>query len=75
MAPRRVNVVSPGVTATEAYNSMSNEQRQAMFTKMAASLPVGRVGQPVDIASAFVLLLENSFMTGSVIDVEGGGLL
>ncbi|MFW5387654.1 SDR family oxidoreductase [Yersinia sp. 2542 StPb PI] len=75
LAPRRVNVVSPGVTATEAYNSMSNEQRQAMFTKMAASLPVGRVGQPVDIAGAFVLLLENSFMTGSVIDVEGGGLL
>ncbi len=54
---------------------MNSEQRQAMFTKVSASLPVGRVGQPVDIASAYILLLENSFMTGSLIDVEGGGLL
>ncbi|HEN3609454.1 TPA: SDR family oxidoreductase [Yersinia enterocolitica] len=75
LAPRRVNIVSPGVTATEAYSRMNSEQRQAMFTKVSASLPVGRVGQPVDIASAYILLLENSFMTGSVIDVEGGGLL
>lgn len=75
LAPRRVNVVSPGVTATEAYDTMSSEQRQAMFDRVGAGLPVGRVGQPADLASAYLLLMENGFMTGTVIDVDGGGLL
>lgn len=75
LAPRRVNVISPGVTATEAYAGMSEEARQAMFARTAASLPVGRVGQPDDIAAAFILAMENGFISGSLIDVDGGGLL
>lgn len=75
LAPRRVNVISPGVTATEAYAGMPEEARQAMFARTAASLPVGRVGQPDDIAAAFILSMENGFISGSLIDVDGGGLL
>lgn len=75
LAPRRVNVISPGVTATEAYAGMPEEARQAMFARTAASLPVGRVGQPDDIAAAFILAMENVFISGSLIDVDGGGLL
>lgn len=75
LAPRRVNVISPGVTATEAYAGMPEEARQAMFARTAASLPVGRVGQPDDIAAAFILAMENGFISGSLIDVDGGGLL
>lgn len=45
LAPRRVNVVSPGITATEAYDGMGAAQRQALFERVSVSLPVGRVGQ------------------------------
>ncbi|NWD72428.1 SDR family oxidoreductase, partial [Pseudomonas gingeri] len=45
LAPRRVNVVSPGVIDTEAYSGLSEEQRLAMFAKAGGALPVGRVGQ------------------------------
>lgn len=75
LAPRRVNVVSPGITATEAYDALSAEQRQAMFTKAGSGLPVGRVGQAADVAAGYLLAMENSFITGSVIDIDGGGLL
>ncbi|CAI0896376.1 SDR family oxidoreductase [Serratia entomophila] len=75
LAPRRVNVVSPGITATEAYDAMSAAQRQALFERVGESLPVGRVGQAADIAAGYLLAMENSFVTGSVIDIDGGGLL
>ncbi|NVZ40915.1 SDR family oxidoreductase, partial [Pseudomonas sp. 21615526] len=44
LAPRRVNVVSPGVIDTEAYAGLSDEQRLAMFAKAGGALRVGRVG-------------------------------
>ncbi|MBI6137600.1 SDR family oxidoreductase [Serratia sp. TSA_7] len=75
LAPRRVNVVSPGVTVTEAYDALGAEQRQAMFAKISAGLPVGRVGQAADVAAGYLLAMENGFITGSVIDIDGGGLL
>jgi len=75
LAPRRVNVVSPGVTDTEAYAHLSAEQRAAMFDRTGKGLPVGRVGKPEEVAEAYLLAMRNGFMTGAVIDVEGGGLL
>ncbi|MDQ7990785.1 MAG: SDR family oxidoreductase [Candidatus Dactylopiibacterium sp.] len=75
IAPRRANAVSPGVTATEAYASMSAAEREAMFQRTARVLPAGRVGTATDLAQAYVLAMENEFMTGIVIDVEGGALL
>ncbi|GID08118.1 SDR family oxidoreductase [Pseudomonas sp. 008] len=75
LAPRRVNVISPGVTDTEAYAGMDETQRAAMFARTAAALPVGRVGTPQDLAAAFILAMENDFISGTVIDVDGGGLL
>ncbi|MGO9359954.1 MAG: SDR family oxidoreductase [Xanthobacteraceae bacterium] len=72
LAPRRVNVVSPGMTETEAYGWMDSKQRQAMFAGAAAKLPAGRVGQPDDLADAIVFALLNPFLTGTVIDVDGG---
>ncbi|MBV4458582.1 SDR family oxidoreductase [Pseudomonas sp. COR58] len=75
LAPRRVNVVSPGVTDTEAYAGMDESQRAAMFARTSAALPVGRIGTPQDLAAAFMLAMENGFISGSIIDVDGGGLL
>ncbi|OQK36409.1 dehydrogenase [Vibrio vulnificus] len=75
LAPIRVNAVSPGLTKTEAYRGMSEDDRNAMYQRTQNSLPVGKVGEASDIAKAYLLLIENSYMTGAVIDVDGGALL
>ncbi|OKO46651.1 SDR family oxidoreductase [Pseudomonas sp. BTN1] len=75
LAPRRVNVISPGVIDTPAYAELGQEQRLAMFAKAGQGLPVGRVGQAEEVAAGYVLAMENGFMTGAVVDIDGGGLL
>ena len=75
LAPIRVNVVSPGLTDTEAYSGMADDARRAMLDRAAASLPAGRYGRPEDLAAAYLFAIDNPFVTGSVIDVEGGALI
>jgi NAD(P)-dependent dehydrogenase (short-subunit alcohol dehydrogenase family) len=75
LAPRRVNTVSPGMTATEAYAGLPDEARKGMFAATAAKLPVGRIGAPEDIAQAILLAAANPFVTGATLDVDGGAHL
>jgi NAD(P)-dependent dehydrogenase (short-subunit alcohol dehydrogenase family) len=75
LAPIRVNVVSPGLTDTPAYATMPDDARTGMFAAVAKRLPVGRVGKPEDIASLTLELMRNSFLTGLVVDVDGGAML
>lgn len=76
LAPVRVNVISPGMTAgTSAYLKMPETAREGMFTAIAERLLVGRVGRPKDIADAALMLMTNGFITGIVLDVDGGGLI
>lgn len=75
LAPIRVNVVSPGLTDTPAYATMPDDARKGMFAAVARRLPVGRVGRPEDIASLTLELMRNSFLTGLVVDVDGGAML
>jgi NAD(P)-dependent dehydrogenase (short-subunit alcohol dehydrogenase family) len=76
LAPLRVNVISPGMTAgTGAYLNIPEGARQGMFDSIARRLPVGRVGRPEDIADAALMLMTNGFVTGIVLDVDGGGLI
>jgi NAD(P)-dependent dehydrogenase (short-subunit alcohol dehydrogenase family) len=75
LAPRRVNVVSPGVVDTELWGEAGAESRVAAMARIGKGLPVGRVGTPQDVAQAYMFAMENGFVSGAVIDVEGGGLL
>jgi NAD(P)-dependent dehydrogenase (short-subunit alcohol dehydrogenase family) len=75
LAPIRVNVVSPGLTDTPAYATMPDDARKGMFAAVAKRLPVGRVGRPEDIASLTLELMRNNFLTGLVVDVDGGAML
>ncbi|MBB3196259.1 SDR family oxidoreductase [Roseateles terrae] len=75
LAPLRVNVVSPGLTDTEAYAAMTPEARGAMLDRASQSLPVGRAGRPEDVAQVYLLAIDNPFMTGAVLDVDGGALI
>jgi len=75
LAPRRVNLVSPGLVDTEAYAGMPADAKAVMFAQAAGKLPVGRTGLPEDIAPAIAFVLTNPFVTGAVIDVDGGAHL
>jgi len=73
LEPRlRVNCVSPGMVRTEAYAKVPADKREAMYEGTGASLPVGRVGLPEEIAEATVFAAFNTYLTGQVLDVDGG---
>ncbi|OIJ88335.1 SDR family oxidoreductase [Streptomyces colonosanans] len=75
LAPLRVNVVSPGVVRTELWRDLPEADRNRHYESAAASLPMGRVGTPDDVAEAYLYLMRGGFSTGSVVVVDGGGLL
>jgi 3-oxoacyl-[acyl-carrier protein] reductase len=66
----RVNAVAPGFTATEILISMPDK----VLDGMRARTPLGRLGETRDIANAYLFLAsdEASFITGTVLRVDGG---
>lgn len=75
LAPVRVNCVSPGIIDTPIRAAMPEAARKEMLAKTAAALPVGRVGLGEDIARQIIAFMENGFMTGSIVYLDGGGLV
>lgn len=71
LAPRRVNAVSPGVIITEWWDSLG-DHREEVVGGFAKQAPLGRNGVPEDVATAIMALIENSFITGVVLPVDGG---
>ena len=67
----RVNAVAPGPIWTPLIPSTMPEEK---VEKFGSDTPLGRVGQPAELAGAYVLLASNaaSYMTGAVIAVTGG---
>ena len=65
----RVNAVAPGITETDMMKAVPKE----VIDPMIARIPLRRLGQPEDIANAFVFLAseEASYITGVVLSVDG----
>lgn len=72
LAPLRINAVSPGWVDTPIWEFVAGDARKATLEAMAKRLPVGRVGQPEDVADAIRFLIGNGFATGTILHVEGG---
>jgi NAD(P)-dependent dehydrogenase (short-subunit alcohol dehydrogenase family) len=75
LAPIRVNVVSPGFVRTPLWSGIPEAEREAMYAEKGSALPVGRVGEPEEVAQAYLHLMANRYCTGQVIVVDGGGVL
>ena len=75
LSPIRVNAVSPGLTMTEAYKNMDESARTAMYDNAKSNLPAGKVGEPSEIAMGYLFAINNPYVTGSIIDIDGGALL
>jgi NAD(P)-dependent dehydrogenase (short-subunit alcohol dehydrogenase family) len=73
LAPVRVNAVSPGFIDTPYWEqALDAEARARTYEAMAAMVPAQRVGTPQDVAAVVLLCVTNGFMTGAVIDCDGG---
>ena len=65
----RVNAVAPGITETDMMKAVPKE----VIAPLVARIPLGRLGQPQDIANAFLFLAseEASYISGVVLQVDG----
>lgn len=68
----RVNAVAPGVTRTDMLAALPKE----MVERVSAPIPLGRVGEPEEVADAFVFLASDmaSYVTGTVLSVDGAAM-
>ena len=74
IAPRRLNVVSPGIIDTPMQTATGDE-RTALYKNMTASNVIPRAGSSEEVAQAILFMVQNDFVTGTTIDVDGGWLL
>ena len=68
----RVNAVAPGVTRTDMLAALPEE----MVARVSAGIPLGRPGEPVDIANAFLYLASDmgSYVTANILHVDGASI-
>ena len=69
----RVNAVAPGVTRTDMVAALPQE----MVDRISAGIPMGRMGEPEDIANAFAFLASDqaSYITGVTLRVDGAAIV
>lgn len=74
LAPLRVNAVMPGAVRSPLWN-FPEEMREQFFADTAASLPMRRIGEVEDVARAFLYFMTQPHSTGTILTVDGGGVL
>lgn len=72
LAPIRVNAIAPGNVNTGVYATQSSAERASSEQWGREALPVGHLGQPEELAQAFLYLMTNTYTTGVVLPVDGG---
>lgn len=75
LAPIRVNTIRPGLFDTPMWNFMDQDTKAKFFAEVSAKTPVPRPGVPDDIGQLATMLMTNTFITGTVIDLNGGAHL
>ncbi len=74
LAPRRINVVSPGVIDTPMFGP-DVEARAKMLGAATANNLIPRAGTPDEVAEAVIFVAGNEFVTGTTVEVDGGWIL
>ena len=75
LAPIRVNAVAPGVVRSPLWSGMSEADRESMYRATGERLPLGRVAEVDDVARAYLALMDQDYVTGTVSIVDGGTLV
>ena len=72
-APVRINTIVPGIIKTPIWEGLLGKDRAtAQLEQTASLLPVKRVGTPADVAKAAAFLIDNGFVNGTTVVVDGG---
>lgn len=74
MAPIRVNVVSPGTINTPMFDHFGEKKAETLAV-MTQSHLIKRAGTPEEVAEGILFVMQNKFVTGTTVDVDGGRLL
>ena len=64
----RVNSIAPGIIDTEMNSFLSEDEKSEIYNE----IPLKRMGSPLDVASCIMFLENNPYITGQVIQVNGG---
>ena len=72
LAPVRVNLIAPGFVDTPLSAAILGDRLDARRDELRATLPIGRVVGPADVAALAVHLMTNTAVTGATFDIDGG---
>jgi NAD(P)-dependent dehydrogenase (short-subunit alcohol dehydrogenase family) len=72
LAPVRVNLIAAGFVDTPLSASLLGDQLDERRDELRATLPIGRVVGPADVAALAVHLMTNTALTGATFDIDGG---
>jgi NAD(P)-dependent dehydrogenase (short-subunit alcohol dehydrogenase family) len=72
LAPVRVNLIAAGFVDTPLSASLLGDQLDERRDELRATLPIGRVVGPADVAALAVHLMSNTALTGATYDIDGG---
>jgi len=73
LAPVRVNAVCPGLVRTDVWNAIPDDRREEQFRQMTQRQPLPRIGEPEEVAEAYLYLMRAGYTTGQILQVDGGG--
>ena len=71
IAPRRINTVSPGLIDTPMF-PQEGENRNIFLNSATASHSIKRAGKPEEVAKGIIFVIENDFVNGTTVDIDGG---
>jgi NAD(P)-dependent dehydrogenase (short-subunit alcohol dehydrogenase family) len=72
VAPVRVNLLAAGFVDTPLSASLLGDRLEARRDELRATLPIGRVVEPADVAALAVHVMTNTALTGATFDIDGG---
>jgi NAD(P)-dependent dehydrogenase (short-subunit alcohol dehydrogenase family) len=72
LAPVRVNLIAAGFVDTPLSASLLGDGLEARRDELRATLPIGRVVTPADVAALAVHIMSNTALTGATFDIDGG---
>ncbi|KAL2005133.1 hypothetical protein VTN00DRAFT_2983 [Thermoascus crustaceus] len=75
LKPLRVNIVSPGAVYTEILSGIAKDNLEGVLQHFRDTSTTGTVGRPEDLAESYIYVMKDQFITGSIVESNGGRLL
>jgi len=74
IVPKRINIVSPGIIDTP-MSPLQGKEREDYYKNTTNNNLIPRAGTPDEVATGIIFAIENEFITGTTIDIDGGWLI